>query len=364
MEVIEDASLAVAHPGPVPVLALLAAAPQPGDRIHAAGFRPGQRRGRITGQHADTEPAIPGQDGRPRLATILAPGDDQHPHRGPVRGLVGNLPRIDVGNVDGARRPLPQPDPAGAGVVAVDGHRRGVVGVGEPRLVPALGPLAQPADGAEAGQRDAAQPLAGGQVVHADLANGVPGPGRQQHGPAKLVAVQDRVAGQDSLRILRDLLAPAAESRLGRVGGQQPAARRVPVGEDVQHAVPAGPGRGLRIDVLLQHAQVGRGFPGGRQVGEPEVVARRGAGRRADDQPAAVQAHRGHVVVRLLPALAEDHRVVIGGPAGDTDLRRPARCRGRACGCSRTPCRPAARPRRCTGSGRSGRLRPGRSRHP
>ena len=91
---------------------------------------------------------------------------------------------------------LKSDDRAVAPVVPVHVRKGGVVGVGEPRLVPALGPLDEPADGAERrAARPAAvagQPLAGREVVHGHLGHGVPGPRGEQQGPvAELGAVED-----------------------------------------------------------------------------------------------------------------------------------------------------------------------------
>ena len=73
-------------------------------------------------------------------------------------------------------------DGAGPRVVVLDRRRRHVVGVAEPRLVAALGTLDDAADRARA-RAAATSPvrLAGRQVVHGDLGDRVPGPGRQQH---------------------------------------------------------------------------------------------------------------------------------------------------------------------------------------
>ena len=304
--------------------------------------------------------------GRGPSAAHPTGADDEHPHRGPVLGPVRHLPRRHVGDLDAARRGGPG---GHRGIPRVEPqHHRGrrVVGVDEPRLVPALGPLAGSARGAQAGQRHLARPLAGGQVVHGDLAERVPGPAGQQDRAVQLGPVQDGVSAQHRLGILADQVAPGGRDRAPRVGGvrhRDPAARRAVVGEHVEPPVPADPDAGLGVDPLLDHPEVGRGGIGFGQVGDPQVVARRGAPRRRDDQPPPVPADRDAVVVGLVPALAEDEHVLVrrarrpgaGRPAGGTGSPRPVPPPAAACGCSRRPCRRAARPRSSTGTGRSAR---------
>ncbi len=102
---------------------------------------------------------------------------------------------------------------------------------------------------------------------------------------------------------------------MGRICHRQPAPRRARVGEDVQPPVPARVQPGPGVHALLDRLQLRPGRPGGGQVGQPHVVARGGALRGRDHQPAAVPADRDAVVVRLVPALAEDQHVLVGGRA-------------------------------------------------
>ena len=170
------------HPGPVPFLAFLAAAAQVGDRVHAARRHPGQHVRRVRGREADVEAAVAVQDRRPRLPRASASPL--------ITSIRTGVPSLDwyvtcravtagTATAPGARGPGGH---RGVARVEPQHHRRRrVVGVHEPGLVPALGPLADPADGAQAGQRHLAHPLARRQVVHGDLAERVPGPAGQQH---------------------------------------------------------------------------------------------------------------------------------------------------------------------------------------
>ena len=251
---------------------------------------------------------------RARLVRLAA-RDDQHPDRGAVLGLVGHLLRAHRGHIDAARSARPLPHLATAPVIVLDDHGRGVIRVAEPGLMTALGPLADPADAAQAGQRHRSRLLAGGQVVHGDLADRVARPPGQQEGPAQFGSVQDRVAAQHGISALADEIPPARRTRAGRIGNREPAARRVQIGVHVQAPVPADPQAGPGVDALLHHPQLGRGLVGCGQVGQPQVVARRGADRGRDDEPAPVPAHLHAVVAGLLPARTEDHHVLGGRDA-------------------------------------------------
>ncbi len=237
----------------------------------------------------------------------------------PSREVKATCRVVTVGDGDGAGGLGPHGHRPGARVVVIDGERRGVVGVAEPGLVAALRPLADPAGAAQpagvpggpgTGQLQPAGRRPGGQVVHGDLADRVPGPGRQQHRPAQPGTVQDGVTGEDRHRVLGDQVAPVLLAGLRRVGDRQPSPRRTGIGEHVQAAIPprvqAGPG----VHALLDGPQVRRGRAGCGQVGQPQVITGRGALGRGDHQPAAVPADRGAVIVRLVPARAEDRRVL------------------------------------------------------
>ena len=178
----------------MPLLAFLAAAAQAGDGVDAARFDPGENRGGEGRRQAEVEAAVTVEDGRPRrsgngvvrrprslpVGVVCAARDDDYPDRRAVSGGVGDLIGGDGRDVHGAGSALPLLRGAGRGVVAQDDARRRVVGVGEPRLVAAFGPLGQAADRAEARQLELAELVAESQVVHGDLADRVPRPGEEQ----------------------------------------------------------------------------------------------------------------------------------------------------------------------------------------
>ncbi len=92
-------------------------------------------------------------------------------------------------------------------------------------------------------------------------------------------------------------------------GHAEAAAGRVAVGEDVEPPVAADLDARGRVHVHLDVHEFRTLQRAGRQVGEPQVVARGGAGRGGHRQPAAVAADRDAVVVRLVEPVAEHHDV-------------------------------------------------------
>ena len=79
-------------PGPVPVLALLAAAAQVSDGIHPARLDPGQRLRRVRRAEADVEAAVPVQHRRPGARCPASPAE-----AGPEMTII----RIVVPSADG-----------------------------------------------------------------------------------------------------------------------------------------------------------------------------------------------------------------------------------------------------------------------
>ena len=152
--------------------------------------------------------------------------------------------------------------------------------------------------------------------------------------------------------------------RVRRIGDGEPPARGVAVRHQPQPAVAGDPRRGLRVHADLEVAQLA--VPG--EVGDPHVVARRGAGRPGDDQPAAVAAGVHAEVGGGVAALAVDEHVVVGRrrrpggarPGGGTAPRRRAPGPARGGGRRTARRRRAARRRGSSGSGRSARRRPRR----
>ena len=64
VEVVEHLLLVGQHPGPVPVLAVLAAAPDAGDGVDAARLAEGDQAGGEAGRRGDGEAAVAGEEGR------------------------------------------------------------------------------------------------------------------------------------------------------------------------------------------------------------------------------------------------------------------------------------------------------------
>ena len=134
--------------------------------------------------------------------------------------------------------------------------------------------------------------------------------GRSSSAPSRMAYPLSTASGSSPIRSRQ--LAGVGPSESRGVRHRDPAPRRAEVGEHVEPPVPADPDAGLRVDSLLDHSQLGRCGIGFGQVGDPQVVTRRGAPRRRDDQPPPVPADRDAVVVGLVPALAEHERIVVG----------------------------------------------------
>ena len=133
-------------------------------------------------------------------------------------------------------RPARRPDPWRGGVRAdprrsrasTRQHRGGrdVVGVADPRLVPALGTLVEPARARRApAARPSREALAGDQVVQRELGDGVARPrDEQQRAPLQLRPVQDGEVLQHGLGVLGEQVAPvsAARGRTASVTASRP----------------------------------------------------------------------------------------------------------------------------------------------
>src|SRR5207249_3034857 len=227
-EVVEDVLLVLAHAGPVPGLALLAAAAQVGDRVDAAALDPGEDGGAVLGGEGDVEAAVAVQDGRPGAvggqALVV---QDEHAHLGAVVGAERLLAGDHPLGLDPAGRVHPQRERAAADHVAVDAWRGGEVGPADPDLVAAFRAGRDAAYRAQAGQLHPAPEAAVDEVVHPDPADRVAGLGDQQ-----------RVAGDgevlDHRLALRDQVAPAGRLGPGRVGDHDAEAGGVQVGAQVQ----------------------------------------------------------------------------------------------------------------------------------
>ena len=122
VEVVEHVLLVVAHAGPVPLLALLAAAAQAGDRVDAAGLDPGQDRWIVLGGHGRAKAPVSEEDSWGRSG----PSDRlhyQHAHGRAVGRAVADLRTAHRRYADCARGGRPLGGLTGAGVIAQDRAR-------------------------------------------------------------------------------------------------------------------------------------------------------------------------------------------------------------------------------------------------
>ena len=244
----------------------------------------------------------------------VGPGDDLQAHRRAVRP-TGRPP------AGRARRDVHVPRRGGPGrrlagarvVVAARCSASTCVGVADPGLVAALGVLGQAAERPDAGQGDAALPLPGRQVVHGDLADRVPASRRPAAAGASSSSPSSTAyAVEHRLGVLGQQVVPGVGRRAARVGDGEPAAGGARSVITYSRPSPAHVRRRPRVHALLDDGQRRRRQVAAAQVGEPEVVARRGA--------------RG--------ALTTSQR-----PSVETDTRSSWSCPG-------PPRRPARRPRR------------------
>ena len=202
----------------------------------------------------------------------------------------------------------------------MDVRDRGVVGIAEPGLVAALGPRDQRPDRTDAGQTHRPSVVlqlgAVGQGMRSNLRDGMPGPAREEdRGVARPRSVEDGEVLQDGDVVLGEQVAPVLGLRLRGRGDREPAARRVEVRGDVEPPVAADERVDPRVQADRDRTQrrggqdlvsVGPG-PGPRpEIGDPGVVARRGAGGRGDHEPAPVARDPDAVVAAYVHAGAED----------------------------------------------------------
>ena len=299
----------------MPLLALLAAAAQLGDRVDAAGLDPGEQPGGVAGRHRDAEPAVAVEHRRPRLVRLLGRATARASAPSCRRRRRSRPAGRHLRHLDGAGRGRPQRGLPGARVVAVDRRRRHVVGVAEPGLVAALGPLAEPGDRPEARQRHraaAARRCVSACTVISLIACRVqahssvpPSSGRRRPGRGR--------RGSRSPRA-RPRRPPATRSvqcsYVGSVGRRSRTSRprgRVAVGEDVDAAR-----RGRRAATCWRPRPPARRAASARSSRPSDRSASHRSLRGAVpaeapiDQPPAVHRHRDAVVVGLVQAVAED----------------------------------------------------------
>ena len=281
-EVVEHVLLALAHAGAVPLLAVLGAAAQVGDRPDAAGRDPGQRLRGVGRGERDVEAAVAVEHGRPRRVRASPEPDSTNRCTGVPSADVACVSTTVTSGTSPATAACSQPVSAVGvgGVPAQHRRRRGVVGVADPGRRPALRRRADAGDAARRRGRSTSasrpdpsrgphrQPVGGVDRVHGE------------HLQAAVRAVDQGDVGQHGVRLLRDDVLPGLRrpgGRVGRVGDGQPPARGVAVGHQPQPAVAGDPGRGLRVHADLELAQLRRRRP--RSAIQTSSRGR-GAGRR------------------------------------------------------------------------------------
>ena len=161
-EVVEAVLLSLAAAGAVPLLAVLPAAAQIGDRVDASHLEPERNPGLVTGRHARAVPAVGRQEGR---ASAVGPQaslrGQKHRDAGSVLRREEDLPRL-IGR--GVERNLRGPEGGARAprqVVPVNGLRREERAEGVPELGRRAAPIQRPSDGSDSGKRDLPGALAG-----------------------------------------------------------------------------------------------------------------------------------------------------------------------------------------------------------
>src|SRR5664280_1998082 len=244
-EVGEHVALVLPHPGAVPLLALLRAAAQVGDRVDAAGLDPGQEAGGVRRGHGDVKAAVPVQHGGPRRIRCLRRREHEHPDLGAIGTAVAHLARPHRRHVNHPGRRCPDRHLPGAGVVAVHSRRGDVVGVAEPHLRASFRPRGQAGEGAQAGQLDRAARGPGPQVVHRQLSHRMAGVRGRQQRFGQIVVVEQREGIQHGVRLLGHQVDPVLVRRGLRRGDAQPAAHtRHAVAELAVYDLRTGAARG------------------------------------------------------------------------------------------------------------------------
>ena len=415
VEVVEDLLLVGQHAGPVPVLAVLAAAPDAGDGVHAARLAERDQPGGEAGGGGDGEAAVAGEEGG-RVGPDLGGGrpHQEHGHVGAVGRRVEDL----LDHERARRRGASRAGPTGAGPASgVHRHRPGGRAK-EVKVRKARSSWPGRRGGRRRGRR--ASPARAGRSRPAGV------PSRPYWRRRETACSVDATSSEPPVTTNPSITAPVAPTDSGTIVSQcsawgrsrsapdHPAPGRAQVGDGVEAAADdLHPRRRL---LALHHHRPRARLP----VEEDDV----GAGRHEVDvqgQPPPVVGDDGHGQGGLVEPVAEERLVgggvvahpvppdrlpvallaggdggrvgqaVVGegGAVGQPGQRRVAdvgdgvgqercRCRRRRCAGCRARCRPRTRRRpgagrRATGRtsrwrrrgrrpGRGGRRRPGRGR--
>ena len=258
MEVVEDVLFAAEHAVAMPLLAFFTASAEIGDCPDATGFDPRQDRCGVAGGERDAEAAVAVEHRGPWSIGPLGRGQDEHPYVGAVLRGVRHLSGVHAWDVDDTGRLGVERELLRASIEGVDDGHRGVVGVDQPHDRAAVGPLHGSADRARAGQGDRADERAGVEVVHAELADDMSGATHQQKRTHHLGAIEDRVAVEDGVGLLRQQFAPGLVPHVLGRAREEASARCVAVRRDVEEAVAPDVQARLGVDIALHEPEGGR----------------------------------------------------------------------------------------------------------
>ena len=286
----------------MPLLAVLAAAPQVRDGIHATQLEPHEHRHGEARREADVEPAVAVQVRRVRAVEPqpLLVGDE-HRHPGAVLTGVEDLLRLVAGRIEVDRRRLEHARDAALEGVTEDGR-----GVEERREgVEHLVVLPLPADCADRAERREREILHESPVAREQAQPG----GRIVHvvGHERVVDDLDSI---EHVRGLRDDLAPAGPLGVPGIDRNDALAGGIEVGEEVEHGPIVPHERVARIEVVQQPHHLARDLRalGLLQVEVINPVPPVGTEPYLQHRIPAVVGHLGvHSPVGLVRSLVDEH---------------------------------------------------------
>ena len=230
MEIVEHVLLLAEHAIAVPLLALLAAAPEIRDRPYATGCYPREDRRGVAGRHRDAEAAVAVEHRRPGSGRGFVRRHDEHPNYRAVLARIRDDARVDLRDLDGARGAREVLERTRAGIELVDLRHRRVIGVDEPGERAAGRVLDRAGEGADAGQVDRADERAVGRSVHRKLAHPVPRPHDEEEILLEAFVIEDRGIVEHGIWILGDEIDPVLGRPVAWRRDGDPAHRRIAIG--------------------------------------------------------------------------------------------------------------------------------------